>query len=187
MCGVRAGSPITPPRMATALRPICTTVKKLPGWACKLSTRNALGSPSLTSISSRILREAAREISAQEKKALITTSKRINKRLAKKLIFYSLKIVMSPFSPASLHKSNCSPSYDQDSPQQLIRTAAFERALIGGPGMDAFQVVEQFGIVTIEPAARTCPLNRKTHLDIGSAEGITGKPDAAAQFCFQIT
>jgi len=41
-CGDKACSPTIPPRMATALSPICTTVKKLPGLSCSASTRWAL-------------------------------------------------------------------------------------------------------------------------------------------------
>eukprot|EP00975_Prorocentrum_lima_P064907 12900303-Prorocentrum_lima.AAC.1 len=56
--------------MATALRPICTTVKKVPGFSCIFSTRCALTLPSSASSFSLILREAASEISDIEKNAL---------------------------------------------------------------------------------------------------------------------
>jgi hypothetical protein len=63
----KAASPTIPPRMATALRPICTTVKKVPGFSCIFSTRCALTLPSSASSFSLILREAASEISDIEK------------------------------------------------------------------------------------------------------------------------
>ena len=60
--------------MATALRPICTTVKKLPGLSCSASTRWALMCPPSAIRRNLILREAASEISDMEKKALAAIS-----------------------------------------------------------------------------------------------------------------
>ncbi|ACQ66997.1 hypothetical protein HDEF_0229 [Candidatus Hamiltonella defensa 5AT (Acyrthosiphon pisum)] len=71
MKGEKAASPKIPPRMATAFRPIWTTVKKTPGVSCNFKTRKALLSPSSAMTFNFILREAAREISDKEKKALI--------------------------------------------------------------------------------------------------------------------
>jgi hypothetical protein len=52
------------------------------------STRSAFCTPSLDIISRRILREAAIEISAQERKALTTTRSRISSRLANRLMLF---------------------------------------------------------------------------------------------------
>ncbi len=79
--GEKAASPTIPPRMATAFRPICTTVKKMPGVSCSLSTLAALTLPSSAISFSLILREAAREISDSEKNALTAIRKRISKIL----------------------------------------------------------------------------------------------------------
>jgi hypothetical protein len=64
--------------IATALRPICTSVKKGPGWACRASTRAAAALPSSASTARRALREAATDISDTEKKALMATSSAIS-------------------------------------------------------------------------------------------------------------
>lgn len=69
-----------PAMMATAFRPICTTVKNKPGCACKASTRSARTSPSSAICRSLILRAAASEISDTEKKALIKISTAITIR-----------------------------------------------------------------------------------------------------------
>src|SRR5471032_1569029 len=79
--GENAASPTIPPRMATAFRPICTTVKNRPGISCSFITREALTFPSSANCLSFILREAASDISESEKKALIAISKRISKIL----------------------------------------------------------------------------------------------------------
>ncbi|VEB45625.1 Uncharacterised protein [Chromobacterium violaceum] len=71
--------------MATAFRPICTTVKKWPGCCCSSSTRSALRLPSSASSLSLILRAAAREISDTEKKALAAISRRMMERLFARL------------------------------------------------------------------------------------------------------
>ncbi|GFN45464.1 uncharacterized protein RINTU1_06390 [Candidatus Regiella insecticola] len=76
--GEKAASPTIPARIATALRPICTTVKKVPGVACIFRTCAALTSPSSAIIFNFILRDAASEISDKEKKALTAMRKRIN-------------------------------------------------------------------------------------------------------------
>src|SRR5256885_8726404 len=55
--------------MATALSPICVTVKYSPGWACIFMTSSARGSPSSIICRSRRRREAASEISATEQAA----------------------------------------------------------------------------------------------------------------------
>ena len=82
--GEKAPSPTMPPMIATALRPICTSVKKGPGCACRASTRTAAASPSSASTARRALREAATEISDTEKKALMATSSAISSMFWKK-------------------------------------------------------------------------------------------------------
>ncbi|CSD04443.1 Uncharacterised protein [Vibrio cholerae] len=72
--------------MATALRPICTTVKKLPGRACSSNTRSARSSPSSAICRKRILRAAAKEISDIEKKQLAAISAMMIEMFSKKLI-----------------------------------------------------------------------------------------------------
>ena len=73
--GEKADSPTIPATMATALRPICTTVKNIPGVSCIFNTRAALIFPSSTNCLSLIRREAASDISDSEKKALMAHSK----------------------------------------------------------------------------------------------------------------
>ena len=72
--------------MATVLRPICTTVKKLPGWACNASTFSAWRLPSSAITCNLILREAAREISESEKNTLPATSSIRKNKLSAKLM-----------------------------------------------------------------------------------------------------
>ncbi|AMO50860.1 CBS/transporter associated domain protein [Enterobacter sp. FY-07] len=67
--------------MATALRPICTTVKKVPGFSCIFRMRCALMLPSSASNLSLIFLDAASEISDNEKNALTAMRQSMTKIL----------------------------------------------------------------------------------------------------------
>ena len=88
--GVSAPSPTTPPRMATAFTPICTTVKYSPGCSCVRITSPARASPSSTIWRSRSLRDAAKEISAIEKNELAAISRTMVRRLSSRLMHNSV-------------------------------------------------------------------------------------------------
>lgn len=105
-CEVRGKSRLTdnpPPMMATALRPICTTVKKLPGVVCNANTFSARKSPSSAICRKRILRDAARAISDMEKKQLVPIRQKIITKLSNKLIQH-LRLVTKRFYAVPLSR-----------------------------------------------------------------------------------
>ena len=89
--GLTADSPMTPAKIATALSATCTTVIKLPGCSCMLSTSKARTSPSFAMTWSLILREDASASSELETIALSAINMKINRLAVSKLMTHSDK------------------------------------------------------------------------------------------------
>ncbi len=66
--GENAASPTIPPRIATAFRPIWTTVKNMPGFSCIFRTRWAFYIAFISQQFKFDLREAASEIGHREER-----------------------------------------------------------------------------------------------------------------------
>ena len=67
-----------------------------------------------------------------------------------------------------------------------VRPALFQRARIGRPRVDAFEIRHRPGVALLQPAARRGGLQRKTHLDVGAGEFAAGEPFAFCKFAFPV-